>query len=240
MSETPVPQPETQAAETQAADAQMPKTQTVQLWPGMMVEVMTPENRLLYVGRVEKIQNGGVYIREANDDTLPMVVVNTPVKVRFYRESDNLVLQGKVCGSTTKIWKVDRLETTFAREKRGFFRQNISFDIEGQCGRLPSQGGPPKVYFPCHVLDISAGGMLISCAEPYAEGARLIIKKLFLVERAPEFVFKCRIRRAGEWKRGVTHYGCQFESLTPKEQDRLLQAIFTIQREEIRKRRAVY
>ena len=74
MSETPVPQPETQAAETQAADAQMPKTQTVQLWPGMMVEVMTPENRLLYVGRVEKIQNGGVYIREANDDTLPMEI----------------------------------------------------------------------------------------------------------------------------------------------------------------------
>lgn len=114
MSETPFPQPETQAAGTQ-----MPRTQTVQLWPGMMVEVMTPENRLLYVGRVEKIHNGGVYIREAGDDTLPMVVVNTPVKVRFYRESDNLVLQGKVCGSTMKMWKIDRLETTFAREKRG-------------------------------------------------------------------------------------------------------------------------
>lgn len=221
------------------APAPQPGTQTIQLWPGMMVEVMTLENRLLYVGRVEKIQNEGVCIREANDDTLPMVLVNKAVKVRFYRESDNIVLQGKVCGSTLKMWKIDRLESTFAREKRGFFRQSISVNIEARCGKRPAKGGPPKVFFPCQVLDISAGGMLISCSENFVEGARLLIDRAVLEADAPPFSFNCQVRRAGEWQKGISRYGCQFEALTPKEQDRLLQAIFSIQREEIRKRRAI-
>ena len=73
MSDTPVPQAGTE--------------QTILLQPGTVAEVMTPENRLIYVGKIEKIQNGGVYIRELNDDTLPMVLVNKPVKVRFYQET---------------------------------------------------------------------------------------------------------------------------------------------------------
>ena len=153
--------------------------QSIELQPGIMAEVMTPENRLIYVGKVEKVQNGGVYIKEANDDTLPMVLVNKPVKVRFYREEGNLVLRGKVCGSTMRMWKVDRLEGTFTRA----------------------------------ILDVP------------------------LVANAPTFAFNCQIRRADVWKKGVYRYGCQFEALAPRDQDRLLQAIFTIQREEIKKRK---
>lgn len=102
MSDTPVPQAGTE--------------QTILLQPGTVAEVMTPENRLIYVGKIEKIQNGGVYIRELNDDTLPMVLVNKPVKVRFYQETGNIVLHAKVCGSTIHMWKVDRLQSTFVRE----------------------------------------------------------------------------------------------------------------------------
>ena len=208
------------------------------LKPGMMAEVMTPENRLIYVGKIDKIQSGGVYIREAKDDTLPMVLVNKPVKVRFYRDEGNLVLRGKVCGSTMRMWKVDRLEGTFTREQRAFFRQNISVNIKAQCGKLLRRGGRPDVLFPCQVLDISAGGMLISCGEVFAEGERLAVLDVPLVDGAPTFAFYCQIRRAGVWKKGVYRYGCQFEALTPRDQDRLLQAIFTIQREEIKKRKA--
>jgi len=205
----------------------------------MVAEVMTPDNRLIYVGRIERIRDGGIYIREANDDTLPMALVNKPVKVRFYRDTDNVVLHGKVCGSTMKMWKIDQLVSTFAREKRAFFRQNISVDIEARCGKVPPRkGGPPEASFPCQVLDISAGGMLISCPEAFNEGDHLMIFNVPLVPGAPAFTFLCQIRRAGEWKKGVIRYGCQFESLAPKDQDRLLQAIFTIQREEIRKRKA--
>ncbi len=228
MSDAPDPKPEQPQT----------RTQTIELRTGMVAEVMSPDNRLIFVGRIEKIRDNGVYIREANDDTLPMVLVNKPVKVRFYRETDNVVLNGKVCGSTIHMWKIDRLESTFSKEKRGFFRQSISVDIKAECGKCPSKGGPPKVFFPCQVLDISAGGILIDCAEAFEDGDRLVIQNAPLIANAPTFTFRCEVRRAGEWQKGTYRYGCQFDTLSAKDQDRLLQAIFTIQREEIRKRRA--
>ncbi len=209
-----------------------------ELEPGMMAEVMTPENRLIYVGKVEKIQSGGVYIREANEDTLPMVLVNKPLKIRFYREQGNIVLKGKVCGSTMRMWKVDRLESTFTQEQRAYFRQSISVNIEARCGKRAGRGARPGVLSPCQVLDISAGGMLINCAEIFFEGESIQVTNVSLVAGTPDFSFNCQVRRAGEWKKGVNRYGCQFEALSPRDQDRLLQAIFTIQREEIKKRKA--
>ena len=214
------------------------KPQTIELWPGMMAEVMTPENRLLFVGRVDKIQESGVSIRETNDDTLPMVLVNKPVKVRFYQESGSIVLNAKVCGSTRKRWKGDRRESTFVSLPRAVFRHSMSVNIEARCGKPSKRGGRPQVHFPCQVLDISAGGILISCSEVFAEEDRLAVIDAPLVANAPTFTFNCQIRRASVWKKGVNRYGCQFEALSPRDQDRLLQAIFTIQREEIRKRKA--
>lgn len=211
---------------------------TFDLAPGMVTEVMTLENRLIFVGKVSKVGDGSVYVREANDDELPMVLVNKELKIRFFREEDNVVLQGKVCGSTARMWKVDQLKSTFFKEQRAFFRQSISVNVQARCGKRLNRGGPPSVFFPCQVLDISAGGMLISCAEIYIEGERLVITEVPLVAEAPTFTFNCQIQRAGEWQKGVNRYGCRFESLSPRDQDRLLQAIFTIQREEIRKRKA--
>lgn len=207
------------------------------LKPDMMAEVMTPENRLIYVGKIDKIQSGGVYIREAKDDTLPMVLVNKPVKVRFYGETGSIVLQGKVCGSTLKMWKVDRLESTFTKEQRAFFRQSISVNIEARCCKRAARGGS-GVLVPCQVLDISAGGILISSTEIFTEGDRIQISGAALIPSESAFSFNCQVRRAGEWEKGVNRYGCQFEALSPKDQDRLLRAIFTIQREEIKKRKA--
>lgn len=206
---------------------------------GAAVEVMTPENRLLFVGKIEAAQEGAVCIRDANDDMLPMVLVNKDLKLRFFTDQGSIVLQGKVCGSTMRMWKVDRLRSAFTQEHRAFFRQSISVEIVAQCGKRTARGGRPNALFPCQVLDISAGGMLLSCREIYAEGDLLLVEDAPLLANAPAFSFNCLVRRSGEWKKGVVRYGCQFVALTARDQDRLLQAIFTIQREEIRKRKGV-
>lgn len=218
-------------------DVQSSARNPFDLHPGMTVEVMTPENRLLFVGRVNTIFDGAVSIREANGDNLSMVLVNKPLKLRFFRDQDRLVLRGQVCGSTLKLWKIDRLENAFTQEQRAFFRQSISVELEAQCGRRPGAGGPAKLTFPCQVLDISAGGMLISSKEEFREGDYLYITGINLAAGEPAFTFNCQVRRAGVWKKGVIRYGCQFVALSLKEQDRLLRAIFTVQREEIRKRK---
>ena len=204
---------------------------------GAAVEVMTPENRLLFVGKIEAIQENALRIRDANDDILPMVMVNREVKLRFFTDEGNVVLYGKVFGSTMRMWKVDQLRTAFTKENRAFFRQSVSMEILAQCGKRPSKGGEPSVLFPCQVLDISAGGILISCKEPFSEGDRLLVTDVPLLAKEPTFQFDCVVRRGGAWSKGVAHYGCQFISISAREQERLLRAIFTIQRQEIQKRR---
>lgn len=206
---------------------------------GAAVEVMTPENRLLFVGRIEATQEGAVCIRDTNDDTLPMVLVNKDLKLRFFTDQGSVVLQGKVCGSTMRMWKVDRLRSAFTHEHRAFFRQSISVEVMAQCGKRLARGGPPNVLFPCQVLDISAGGMLLGSKELYAEGDLLLVTDIPLLADAPTFSFNCLVRRSGVWNKGVIRYGCQFVALTARDQDRLLQAIFAIQREEIRKRKSI-
>lgn len=202
----------------------------------MTVEVLSRQNRLIFVGRVESYRNGAMVIRESKGNDLPMALYNKEIKLRFFRtQGGNLVLKGKVCGSTTQIWKVDRLEKMFTKEQRAFFRQSISTDIEGRCARRAYQGRKGTRAEPCRVLDISAGGMLIASTEEYEVDDRLSVSAVYLTKTEEPFSFNCQIRRAGEPEQGgVRCYGCKFETLTPKEQDRLLRAIFAVQREEIR------
>ena len=205
----------------------------------MTVEVLSPQNRLIFVGKVESCRNGAMVIREAKGNDLPMALYNKQIKLRFFRTAGgNLVLNGKVCGSTLQIWKVDRLEKTFTKEQRAFFRQGISTDVEGLCARRAFQGRTGTRPEPCQVLDISAGGMLIATKAEYEEDDRLSITAVVLTKREEPFSFNCQIRRAGEPdESGIRRYGCKFESLLPKEQDRLLRAIFAVQREELRKQK---
>lgn len=206
----------------------------LELQPGMTVEVSTAENRLIFVGKVDSYQNGAVIIRDAKGDELPPVLYNRELKLRFFQKNSNLVLQGKICGSTRNFWKVDRLKSIFAKEQRAFFRQRISTDCAGTCAKRTSYGSAGKDSCPCRILDVSAGGILMSCEREYQVGDRLAITDVRITQSEDAFSFNCRVRRVVEWDQGTIRYGCQFESLPSKEQDRLLRAIFVVQREEIR------
>ena len=208
---------------------------TFGLHPDMTVEVLTMENRLTFVGKVETVRNGAVVLREAKGDSLPPVMYNREIKLRYFQgERGSVVVNARVCGSTNLIWKVDRLESKYNQEQRAFFRQSISPDTAALCSRRAGINGPAKKAAPCQILDVSAGGMLISSREEYQVNDRLSITGIYLAEGVDPFSFSCQVRRVGEPDMGIIRYGCQFESLPPKEQDRLLRAIFIVQREEIR------
>lgn len=204
---------------------------------GMAVEVLNAENRPMRVTRVESCNSGAVILRDAKGDSLPRVVYNQEVKLRFFRDGDSSMLQGKVCGSTEQIWKIDRLEQKFAREQRAFFRQQISTSVLCKCHRRTSRGAVSKEGYFGRVLDVSAGGLMLLSSEHYAKGDRLAIVGIELTKTMAPFNFYCQVRRASPPKDGLIRYGCQFEALHPKEQDRLLQAIFAMQREEIRRQK---
>lgn len=221
----PVPQTE-QAEQTE----QVQFVDELNIRPGMTVEVLTLDNRLTFVGRVDRFGNGAIVIRESRGGELPPVLYNKEIKLRFFQGQDSLVVHGKICGSSTTIWKLDRLESRSAKEQRAFFRQRISPNTKAMCARQDDSGKGTE----CQVLDISAGGMLIASHAEYQVGDQLLITDVRLAQPLDVFSFNCQVRRAGKREMGRIRYGCQFDTLPPKEQDRLLRAIFIVQREEIR------
>ena len=206
------------------------------LRPGMTVEVLTPENRLVFLGKVEGVKDGAVTVRDNRWNELPQVMYNREMRLSFKHDGDTTMVRGKICGCSEEIWKLDQLESMFTKDHRASFRQSISTSVEAKCHRrLPPRGDPEKEGTDCHVLDVSSGGLMFSSAESFEIGDRLTLKGIRLAESMDPFSFNCQVRRAGTPDEdGIARYGCQLEPMSDRDQDRLLRAIFTIQREEIR------
>ena len=207
------------------------------LRPDMLVEVMTSDNYLAFLGRVDSIKDGAVILRDKRGDELPQVMYNREMRLSFKRDGETTMLRGKICGCSDEIWKLDQLESMFTKDQRSSFRQSISTSIQAICHRRrPPRGEPEKEGTDCHVIDVSSGGLMFSSGEIYETGDRLTIKGVRLTDSMDPFSFNCQVRRLGKLEEdGVTRrYGCQFEPMADRDQDRLLRAIFTIQREEIR------
>ena len=206
------------------------------LQPGMTVEVMTEENRLVFLGKVDSTTDGAVILRDNRGNELPQVVYNREIRLSFKHDGDTTMVRGKICGCSEEIWKLDQLESMFTRDQRASFRQSISTDIHAKCHRRrPPKGEPEKEGTDCRVIDVSSGGLMFSSAETYESGERLVLKGARLAEALEPFSFSCQVRRVGSPdENGIARYGCQFEPMSGRDQDRLLRAIFIIQREEIR------
>lgn len=204
---------------------------------GMRVDVLTLQNRLTFIGKVDSYRGGALVIRDARDYDLPPVLYNKEIRLRFARDKNSLVLHGRICGSSSQIWKIDRLESKFTKEQRVYFRQRLSTNPPATCYRRSAPGSPGTKPARCEILDISAGGVLIRCREKYEVGDHLMVNGISITDKEESFNFVCQVRRVGEVVETYISYGCQFETLSSREQDRLLRAIFTVQREEIRRQR---
>ena len=206
------------------------------LRPDMLVEVITSDNYLAFLGRVDSIKDGAVILRDNRGNELPQVMYNREMRLSFKRGGETTMLRGKVCGCSSEIWKLDQLESMFTKDQRSSFRQSVSTSIPAQCHRCSWRGEPDKKGTGCYVIDVSSGGLMFSSGEAYEKGDRLLLKGVRLTESMDPFNFACQVRRVGNLEEdGITRrYGCQFAPMSGREQDRLLRAIFTIQREEIR------
>ena len=211
------------------------QTKTLDLRPGMTVEVLTMNNNTTFLGKVEEFVGGALTIRESAGRELPPVLYNKEIKLRCFQGTDTVVLQGKICGSTRWIWRVDRLESKFVSEKRNFFRQHVSIEAQVECiQRSPVEPelnrGQGKSN--CQIKDVSAGGILLSSREAFQMGDRLSVTDAAIAPGEAPFSFICRVQRAVQ-EPGGSLCGCAFEALPEKEQERLLRVIFIVQRKEL-------
>lgn len=216
--------------ESREDSGQMPE-----LCSGMKVEVLTMENHLIFVGRMEAVGKGVLRLRRETRDPLPQVLYNSKIKLRgFRRDSQPLFLCGTVRENTRDFWQLENVELLQDRENRNFFRQ--STDLDARLGPNGRHRGAGWETADCKVLDISAGGARILTKNQYQEGDLFQLEVVLLPTELP-FAFTCQVLRVVPKGGSRYEYGCKFEALEEKERQRLLQTIFKIQRKMLQAQR---
>lgn len=203
------------------------------LYNGMKVEVLTPANALIFVGRIQLLTGNQVDVLGETGGFLPRALYNQRVKLRcFQRDGDTFTLNGTVGPNDPKFWRIEKLQSLQSSENRSFFRQNIGVD-----GQILASGQK----FPCKVLDVSAGGARVLTSKLLQLESTFQLEASLLPTEAP-FTLTCRVKRTSVRAQTASpmkkfEYGCQFVEVPPRVQERLLQVIFTLQRKALRARR---
>ena len=205
-----------------------------ELYSGMKVEVMTPANTLIFVGRIRLLTGNQVDVLGEAGGFLPRGLYNQRVKLRcFQKDGDTFTLNGTVGPNDPKFWRIERLQSLQSSENRNFFRMNIGVD-----GLVRSVSGDK---YPCKVLDLSAGGARVLTSKLFQLESTFQLEAVFLPTEEP-FTLTCQVKRISV--RAQTDspmkkfdYGCQFVEVPPREQERLLQVVFTLQRKILKARR---
>lgn len=129
-----------------------------------------------------------------------------------------------------------------AQERRAHYRQQVSVPAMALCVNSmlePGRAGGEEMTdpVPCEIRDISVGGALIACREArFSPGDWLFLTDAWIGDDPEPFLLTCRVQRVSEGP-GGDNYGCRIEGLDDQEQDRLLGAIFSIQRKQGQARR---
>jgi len=201
--------------------------------PGMNMEVLSDEGKIIFVGRIKAIDENSVTLVSADGTALPASPGNKPVRLSGKTSSSRTAVYDATLRLGSRIfWKIGQPHGGPIQNKREFYRQPVSVEayviLMRKKGETRDKPGLPSE---CVIQDVSGGGIRIGCGELFEEGDHLLVMDATLVEGQDPFDFSCEIRRAetdGEEK----HYGCQFEALNEQEQARLISALFLLQKKD--------
>lgn len=210
--------------------------------PGMLLEVLTEDNRLLLVGKVEWGRGTEVQIRDSIDMELPYIEYDTEVKLRGFTGAGPFVLKGQVMGNTKEFWRIENLWSLQAPERREYFRQWSSLEAKvGRMKKVPGTESEEEHWeqehtVDCEVVNLSASGAMIRGKAGFQDGDRLLLTGVRIILGEPPFSFLCRVCWIQE-RGGIANYGCEFCQMTRNDQDRLVRGILDMQRRNLQARR---
>ena len=202
---------------------------------GMRLDVMRTDDDVVFLGRVRTLDGTTLTLVNDTGGDVPHVLYGAEVKLRGAWPGVGLVTyHGTVFGSTETMWKIGDLEEWYGWERRSFYRQDVS--VEAQVLRTYRASAVSEqsrdVRVDCRLLDVSARGVLLSCSKAvFMQGDRLRVTNAYILPDESPFSFDCTVLRV-ERARFNNNYGCQFEGLTIREEDRLARAVFMLQQRE--------
>lgn len=202
---------------------------------GMRVEVQTPTGVLLFPGRIRVLesQQDALEVRAEAGGYLPRAVYGQAVRLQGTLENgQTFALDGSVGPNAPDFWRIERLRLPRTSQHRDYYRQNTGFD-----GTFAFTEVFKGQKHPCKILDISASGARMTARVPLQPQSIVYLKVSLLPGEAP-FLITCLVKRVQSYSKPGSsvrrfEYGCQFVDLPEKEQERLIQAIFILQRAEL-------
>lgn len=211
---------------------------------GMKIEVLRYNGDPYFTATLEWAKNGTYQITTEDGSQLPYVEYNSAINLRGHYKGEILYVEGKVVGSSARMWRVEQNRALRGADQRAFFRQNVKTAVTlccandlrgGECGEKTPQGQ----FFTGIMQNLSAGGAQFSTTAEFEKSDWVTMTEVELVPEMAPFSFLCAIRRKiNVDNRGKEFvYGCEFLEMGAAEQDRLIKAILTLQRKEIRARR---
>lgn len=210
------------------------------LYLGMALRVLTTDNRLIFMGRIEGIQGNTIQISDDRGKKVPDIVYGTKIKLRGFYYSQAITLEGEISGSTPQFWWIEYLRSLQGAEQREFFRQNSNLDAQVMCANSifgeKEASANEGVPVSCRIVDLSAGGTMIAAKADFQVGDWLLLVGINMFQDSPPLTFTCIVKRVLENEK-VKKFGCEFYSLTSKEREQLIQAIFVFQRNELAEHR---
>ena len=215
-----------------------PKDGLPDLRTGMRVEVLTPTGVPLFTGRIRLLGSQGLEVRAEDGGFLPRAIYGQPVRLQgFQEDGEGFALDGSIGPNTPELWRSERLRVPQASQHRDSYRQHAG--TEGYVSLTETFKGQKH---PCKVLDISASGARVITKALFKPESIFYLSVALLPGERP-FSIPCLVKRVhthskpGSSVRNL-EYGCRFTGVPVREQERLVQAIFTLQRQALQARRS--
>lgn len=200
----------------------------LELYTGLRVEVTTLAGSLLFIAKLLRIEGDAGELHQYSESAVSQLEGPIPVRIRGYRDEDSkaVYLEGNIQPDSNRIWKVERLRLIKIGNDRAFFR--LETNLEAQVEALGRAGAREET---CKLLNISVGGACIGTKSEYRTGERCLLTVQFLPDSEPT-VLHCQILRTVKNDGTKFEYGCRFVELNEAGQDKIMQAIFALQRKK--------
>ncbi|MDR3767142.1 MAG: PilZ domain-containing protein [Butyricicoccus sp.] len=205
----------------------------VEDYMGASCEVLKLDNQLLFAGALHSYDDDRdeltVSLRKGME-TPQGIIYNTPVKLHVQTspsQGNVLLLYGLVTRCAADFWKIALKQTFSCAERRSSFRQAIS--IPAMVARASD---PDATEVPCKTMDVSLTGLRFCNQEVYEKGEHLMISSLQFSPGGWPHAFPCTVQRVQQIESGsapLFAYGCSFDKITERQEDRLFQDLFALQ-----------
>lgn len=200
---------------------ELARNEDLEVYSGMRVEVSSDDSRMFLSADLTDLRGDRAQLKPRMDGSLLTKDDGpVPVTIRGFssRENRAVVMKARVRLSPSGSWQVERL----ALVKRGDSRATVRVEVDMD-GFLSFDG----LQEPCHVLNMSSGGVCIGTPARHNVGEKLSLWLTLPVESG-SLTLPFQILRINERRHGYFEYGCKFLTMSESQEERLIRSIFEL------------